>query len=155
MSQGANISLSEETTAGNYFVSNYPPYSFWNKEQVSQAHAALDRLPRPGAPLGIYVHIPFCRKRCHFCYFKVYTGKDSAEIDRYLDAVVQELTLYSEKPFIGGRKPTFIYFGGGTPSYISTRQLSHLVELVDDLLDVARITRGQVELKYTHSDIHP
>ena len=97
MSQGANVGLSEETTAGNYFVSNYPPYSFWNQEQVSQAHEALDRPPRPGAPLGIYVHIPFCRKRCHFCYFKVYTGKDSAEIDRYLDAVVRELTLYSDE----------------------------------------------------------
>ena len=100
MSQGANVSLSEETTAGNYFVSNYPPYSFWNKEQVSQAHEALDRAPRPGAPLGIYVHIPFCRKRCHFCYFKVYTGKDSGEIDHYLDAKsIRELTHYSTKAF--------------------------------------------------------
>ncbi|HLK64927.1 MAG TPA: coproporphyrinogen-III oxidase family protein [Bryobacteraceae bacterium] len=128
MSEGANALLSEETTAGNYFISNYPPYSFWNQEQVSQAHAALDRPPRPDAALGIYVHIPFCRKRCHFCYFKVYTGKDSEEIDRYLDAVVRELALYSEKPFIGGRKPSFIYFGGGTPSYISTRQLSRIVD---------------------------
>ena len=77
MSEGANALLSEETTAGNYFISNYPPYSFWNPEQVSQAHAALDRPPRTDAALGIHVHIPFCRKRCHFCYFKVYTGKDS------------------------------------------------------------------------------
>ena len=124
MSEGANALLNEETTAGNYFISNYPPYSFWNPEQVSQAHAALERPPRPDAALGIYVHIPFCRKRCHFCYFKVYTGKDSEEIDRYLDAVVRELALYTAKPFIGNRKPSFIYFGGGTPSYISTRQLS-------------------------------
>ena len=74
---------------------------------MSQAHAALDRPPRPDAALGIYVHIPFCRKRCHFCYFKVYTGKGSDEIDRYLDPLVRELTLYSEKRFIGGRKPSF------------------------------------------------
>src|ERR1043166_4051676 len=106
-------SLEEETRVGNYFVSNYPPYSFWTQDHVSEAHAALDRPPNPGTVLGIYLHIPFCRKRCHFCYFKVYTEKDAGEVERYLDAAIQELTLYSRKPFIAGRKPKFIYFGGG------------------------------------------
>jgi oxygen-independent coproporphyrinogen-3 oxidase len=158
MSQGTDARLREETTPGNYFVSNYPPYSYWNSEAVSQAREALDRPPRAGAPLGIYIHIPFCRKRCHFCYFKVYTGKDSGEIDRYLDAVVRELTLYSSKPFIGGRKPSFIYFGGGTPSYISTRQLSHLVDAMKRLFpwdqaeeitfecEPGTITEGKLEI---------
>jgi oxygen-independent coproporphyrinogen-3 oxidase len=134
MNAGAPSRPREETTAGSYFISNYPPYAFWNPGQVSQAHAALDRLPRADAPLGVYVHIPFCRKRCHFCYFKVYTDKDSAEIDRYLDAVVRELRLYSGRRFLGGRKPSFVYFGGGTPSYISTRQLSRLVDAMKRLL---------------------
>ena len=124
----------EETTGGNYFVSNYPPYSLWSPERVGEAFAALDRPAAPATPLGVYLHIPFCRKRCHFCYFKVYTGKDSSEVDRYLDAAIQELTLYSERPFIAGRKPKFIYFGGGTPSYISSRQLSRLVEAMTKLL---------------------
>ena len=83
----SQVSAKEETTAGNYFVSNYPPYSFWNSEHTRQGKRGCRPPPRPDAPLGIYVHIPFCRKRCHFCYFKVYTDKDSAEIDRYLDAV--------------------------------------------------------------------
>ena len=124
----------EATEAGNYFVSNYPPYSFWTPERVQEAHAALERPPAPGTPLGIYIHIPFCRKRCHFCYFKVYTDKDSGEIETYLDAAVQELNLYSQKPFIGGRKPKFIYFGGGTPSYISSRQLTRMVDAMKKLL---------------------
>jgi oxygen-independent coproporphyrinogen III oxidase len=76
----------DDTTAGNYFVSNYPPYSFWNPEHVTEAYAALDRPAAAGTPLGIYVHIPFCRKRCHFCYFKVYTDKDSDEINNYLNS---------------------------------------------------------------------
>ncbi|MCW5981398.1 MAG: coproporphyrinogen III oxidase family protein [Bryobacteraceae bacterium] len=134
MNEGTHTLPTDETTAGSYFVSNYPPYSFWDSEQAAQAEAALDRLPRPGAPLGVYVHIPFCRKRCHFCYFKVYTDKDSGEIERYLDAVLRELTLYSERRFIGGRKPSFVYFGGGTPSYISTRQLGRLVDGMKRLL---------------------
>ena len=118
----------DETTAGNYFVSNYPPYSFWTPQHAAEAHAALDRPAGAGTPLGIYVHIPFCRKRCHFCYFKVYTDKDSDEINTYLDAVAQELQLYARRPFINGRTPRFIYFGGGTPSYISSRQLAQLVD---------------------------
>src|SRR5437870_6483857 len=120
--------LEKQTTVGNYFVSNYPPFSFWKPEYFAQFLAALDRPPRTSTPLGIYVHIPFCRKRCHFCYFKVYTDKDSAAIRSYLDAVLQEFSLYAGKSFVGGRKPDFIYFGGGTPSYLSVAQLQHLTD---------------------------
>jgi oxygen-independent coproporphyrinogen III oxidase len=126
--------IEKETKAGSYFVSNYPPYSFWSPARVGEARAALERAPAPGTPLGIYFHIPFCRKRCHFCYFKVYTDKDSSEIEAYLDAAIRELEIYSQKPFIGGRKPKFIYFGGGTPSFISTRQLSKVVDAMKQLL---------------------
>lgn len=124
----------EETTVGSYFVSNYPPYSFWSSKHAPEAHAALERPPAPGTPLGVYLHIPFCRKRCIFCYFKVYTDKNSSEIEHYLDAAIAELKLYSKKPFIGGRKPLFIYFGGGTPSYISSEQLAALVRGMKDAL---------------------
>ncbi len=86
------------------------------------------------APLGVYLHIPFCRKRCHFCYFKVYTDKDSAAIRGYIDAALQELAIYAAKPFIGGRKANFVYFGGGTPSYFSVDQLQHLTDAMKALI---------------------
>ena len=124
----------EKTTAGNYFVSNYPPFSFWRTENVDDAFAAFERPPLPGTPLGIYLHIPFCRKRCHFCYFRVYTDKDSLQIKAYIEAAVRELELYSQRPFIGGRKPKFIYFGGGTPSYLSSDQLKWLTDKMKSYL---------------------
>ncbi|HEY2952629.1 MAG TPA: coproporphyrinogen-III oxidase family protein [Verrucomicrobiae bacterium] len=120
--------LEKQTTVGNYFVSNYPPFSFWKPELVDDVSAALERPPKPATPLGIYVHIPFCRKRCHFCYFKVYTDKDSSAIRSYIDAVIRELNFYAAKPFLGGRKVNFVYFGGGTPSFLSVDQLRHLTE---------------------------
>src|SRR6266404_1893407 len=126
--------LQKETTVGNYFVSNYPPYSFWKPEFAGELLAALERPPRPDTPLGIYVHIPFCRKRCHFCYFKVYTDKDSAAIRGYIDAVLEEFKLYAGKPFVGGRRPNFIYFGGGTPSYLSVDDLSQQTKGMKALL---------------------
>jgi oxygen-independent coproporphyrinogen-3 oxidase len=126
--------LQTQTTVGNYFVSNYPPFSFWKPELVGELDAVLNRAPRPGTHLGLYAHIPFCRKRCHFCYFKVYTDKDSAAVRRYMDAVISELRIYGSKAFIGGRKPSFVYFGGGTPSYLSVDQLKHLVSEMQSVL---------------------
>ena len=45
---------------------------------------------------------------------------------RYLDAVTAELEMYASRPYIRNRKPQFVYFGGGTPSYLSVDQLQHL-----------------------------
>jgi oxygen-independent coproporphyrinogen-3 oxidase len=124
----------KETRAGNYFVANYPPFPFWKPDFVGAARAALERAPLPGTRLGLYVHIPFCRKRCHFCYFKVYTEQNAAQVQRYVDAAVSELKLYAGQPFIGGRKLDFVYFGGGTPSYLSARQLTDLTAQLKALL---------------------
>ena len=120
--------LAKETTVGNYFVSNYPPFSFWKPELVPGFFESLNHPPKPETPLGIYLHIPFCRKRCHFCYFRVYTDKDSASIRAYIDAALKELAIYAGKPFVGGRKANFVYFGGGTPSYLSVDQLRYLTD---------------------------
>jgi len=117
----------EQTEVGSYFVANYPPFSVWTPEAV--AGAARPALAQPAAdvPLGLYLHIPFCRKRCHFCYFRVYTDRDSREIERYLDLVAREWDLYLDSPAIRGRALNFVYFGGGTPSFLSTAQLRSLV----------------------------
>lgn len=124
----------KKTTAGSYFVSNYPPFSVWKPDFVSSAFESIERLPHPDANLGIYLHIPFCRKRCHFCYFRVYTDKNSSEIRRYLDGLTREFELYADKPIIGGRKPKYIYFGGGTPSFLSPHQLTGLVDTMQKKL---------------------
>ena len=117
-----------KTRAGNYFVSNYPPYAYWRAEAVPEALAALARPPAPDRPLGIYLHIPFCRQRCHFCYFKVYTGRNARDIETYLHAAKREVELYAALPATAGRQPNFVYFGGGTPSYLSTTQLRDLTD---------------------------
>ena len=95
---------------------NRPPFPIHHS--ILNSYAAV-LFMAAATPLSAYVHIPFCRKRCRFCYFKVYTDKDSSEIKGYIDAVLKEFALYAGKPFVGGRKPKFIYFGGGTPSLLS------------------------------------
>src|SRR5256712_14091111 len=135
MSETSQTAFAEPTEVGSYFVATYPPFSVWSPDGVERdVKPALSTSPQAGVPLGLYLHIPFCRKRCHFCYFKVYTDKDSSQIKAYIDAVLKELSLYAAKPFVGGRKPNFIYFGGGTPSYLSVDQLRHLTGGMKSLL---------------------
>ena len=124
----------EKTQSGSYFVSNYPPYASWTDQGSSEFHLQLEQPAGKNVPLGIYIHIPFCRLRCKFCYFKIFTGKNAKEIQRYLDGAVHELELYAKSPIIGRRKPRFVYFGGGTPSYLSSRQLAGLADRMQDLL---------------------
>jgi len=124
----------EQTGLGNYFVANYPPFSFWKSEHLPAAHDALAAPPKPGTPLGLYLHIPFCRKRCKFCYFRVYTDKNARDIEVYLDALIKEIALYAALPIVGERPLQYVYFGGGTPSYLSAAQLRGLMTRLKELL---------------------
>jgi oxygen-independent coproporphyrinogen-3 oxidase len=124
----------DETTAGNYFVANYPPFSFWQPQLANRVREVLQSPPPAGTPLGVYFHIPFCRKRCHFCYFRVYTDKNAEDIKGYIDSGMREMERYAQTPRIAGRKPKFVYFGGGTPSYLSVAQLKQLTDRMKALL---------------------
>ncbi len=119
--------LEGNTEVGSVFVSNYPAYSFWTPEAVDDYQAVLTQPPRPDVPMGLYIHIPFCRKRCKFCYFRVYTDKNADQVNEYVDALIAEQELYAPHIAVSNRRPEFVYFGGGTPSYISVKHLERLV----------------------------
>ncbi len=87
--------------------------------------------PRPETPLGLYLHIPFCRKRCKFCYFRVYTDKNARDVETYIDAPgARRSSCTGQCRLVGGGAVQFVYFGGGTPSYLSATQLRGLFERV-------------------------
>ncbi len=132
--------MSSETTkteVGNYFISNYPPFSCWQSDRVSEVLDAMRQRPAD-VPLGLYLHIPFCRKRCKFCYFKVFTDKRAGEIEQYMSALAREIELVSRLPAMGDRPFRFVYFGGGTPSFLSVRQLTSLVDRLRANIDWTR-----------------
>src|SRR6187200_952461 len=123
-----------KTEVGSYFISNYPPFSQWTPAGLDDVRRALGSPPLvpPGksepAPLGLYLHIPFCRKRCKFCYFRVYTDKNAHDVETYVSALSHEIELVSKLPVMGQRPFRFVYFGGGTPSFLSAKQLTSLVD---------------------------
>jgi len=118
---------STKTEVGSYFISNYPPFSQWSADDLPEVRSALAQ-PPGDVPLGLYLHIPFCRKRCKFCYFRVYTDKAAPDVERYVAALSREIELVSHQPVMGGRPFRFVYFGGGTPSFLSAKQLTSLVD---------------------------
>ncbi len=122
------VSDDSKTEVGSYFISNYPPYSVWSADQAAHVHETLDVPAERRVPLGLYLHIPFCRRRCSFCYFRVYTDKNARDVDRYMDALAAEVAHYADRRALADRTFEFVYFGGGTPSFLSSDQLSRLVD---------------------------
>ena len=119
--------MSDATEPGSYFVANYPPFARWSADAAADVLGVFDAEPT-AEPLGLYLHVPFCRKRCKFCYFRVYTDVAAADVERYSQALAREAALVAARRAIAGRPLRYVYFGGGTPSFLSVRQLERLVE---------------------------
>lgn len=79
--------------------------------------------------LGIYIHIPFCKKKCYYCDFVSYPDKLILE-ERYIEAVIRELESYDLSKY----NITTLYIGGGTPSYISSKLIVKLLNNIKEKL---------------------
>lgn len=76
-------------------------------------------------PLSLYVHIPWCEKKCPYCDFNSHVNNHIPE-DAYVEKLLSDLT--SQKPFVQGRQLTSIFFGGGTPSLFAANSLARILE---------------------------
>lgn len=92
-----------------------------------------------GVASSAYVHIPFCRRRCFYCDFPVFVvgdrlrGETSGTISQYVDVLCQEITM---TPSYGQPLQT-IFFGGGTPSLLSTAQLQQILQVLEKQFGVS------------------
>ncbi len=92
------------TDVGSYFIANYPPFSLWEPSHVPEIRRALTSEPDRSVTMGLYIHIPFCRKRCKFCYFRVYTNQNAQAIENYVQALEHEFELLSQQPGVQGAR---------------------------------------------------
>lgn len=93
-------------------------------------------------PLGIYVHIPFCRSKCHYCDFYSVTDMDSLMQNSYLDAICDHIR--ETGPLAPGYRVDTVYFGGGTPSYFGAEGLAVILSTIRRYFDVA----GDAEITF-------
>ena len=104
-------------------------------------------------PLGIYIHVPFCSRRCGYCAFNTYTLPEqsgaalasAAPVEQYLDGVLAEIALADTS--LGEDRPALrsIFFGGGTPTLLSASQLGRILSAVVDRFEVERDLEVTVE----------
>lgn len=80
----------------------------------------------PSEAIGLYVHVPFCQRRCHFCAFYLEIAHRD-RIARFQSALLQEIALHSKQDLLRGRLLQSIYLGGGTPTSLPTEYLTALL----------------------------
>ncbi len=91
-------------------------------------------------PVGLYVHIPFCLKKCYYCDFACYAGQER-HLEAYLEALEHELRAYP-----AGLPVRTIYLGGGTPSILSAPQLERLIRAIEGHFAVAPDSERSMEV---------
>ena len=96
---------------------------------------------------GIYIHIPFCKSRCYYCDF--YSCTELWAIDKYIDVLKTE--LIDRKDYINDDVET-IYFGGGTPSVLTSKQIEEIIETITDNFKVA--TNAEITLEANPDDLN-
>jgi len=105
--------------------------------------------PVDDQPVGIYIHIPFCRKRCNYCAFV--TNLHDPELEQpYVESVIQEMTLWRqmgpEAESLQCKGAETVYFGGGTPSLIGPDLLIRLLQTCRETLGVAEGSEISLEV---------
>lgn len=105
---------------------SYPTAPEWTGdigEATFREHVRASCAQRPGAPLSLYFHIPFCEQRCTFCACNVIpTPRRDAVTGPYLDALGREMAIVAGELAAGGgaeRPVTQLHIGGGTPTYLA------------------------------------
>ena len=89
--------------------------------------------------VSLYIGIPFCPTRCSYCSFVSRTvGKNTALLEPYLQALLQEMAVTGKLLADSGRKVRTVYIGGGTPTTLSSAQMAALLDAAKDSFDLSR-----------------
>lgn len=128
------LTLKRET-----FVTAYPPYSVLSAKNVSTIWGRR--------PVNIYLHLPFCPKRCNFCYYRVEESKGGDEIAAYVDVLLQEIALLAERPEVQYCSMQTLYFGGGTPTMLTSEQFIKIVQALESIFPKTSDFEFNVEVR--------
>jgi len=93
---------------------------------------------------GIYVHIPFCEKRCYYCDF--YSVANKNKINDFIEALISEIKLKQGFFHNNNEAIKTIYFGGGTPSVLSTGQLEIILNEIAKFFDISEVVECTIEV---------
>jgi len=96
---------------------------------------------------GIYIHIPFCKQKCHYCNF--YTAVSKKYRDVFVDALLKELEL--RKDYLDNKIIRTVYLGGGTPSMLSAYEIQRIISKISELFDLNK--NAEITLEANPDDL--
>lgn len=97
---------------------------------------------------GIYIHIPFCKRKCHYCnFYSLANQKNKAEFHQ---ALLKEIAL--QKDYLQAEKIETIYFGGGTPSLLSAKEIDEIINQIHKYFKLD--SRAEIDLEANPDDIN-
>ena len=94
-------------------------------------------------PLGLYIHIPFCKSKCEYCDFCSIVPNSKGVIEHYVDALLLQMEDWSPK--CKKYQLDSIYFGGGTPTFLDAKHLVRIINGIYDNFNVARNAEVSME----------
>lgn len=110
-------------------------------------HEALRRRCGTGRKAILYVHVPFCRTHCSFCFYNINViKKDEKATYPYVDGLIRELALYSRMSYPADLSIEHAFIGGGTPSMLPDAHLRLLIEGLHRHLDLSRVRDFTIEM---------
>lgn len=150
--------LDKHNVSGPRYTS-YPPANFFHtkftsEDYIEQLVASNKQLPEN---ISIYIHIPFCPQRCHFCGCNTEAGQKKSVVERYIDSVIKEIRNVSSHLDLKNRKVTQIHWGGGTPNAIAMSYIEKIMNavkekfIIDENAEIA-IECSPAYLDYSHID---
>ena len=94
-----------------------------------------------GETIGLYVHIPFCEKKCHYCDFLTFAQQEG-KIDTYVEYLIKEMALYNNEDY----HVDSLYFGGGTPSYLSSKLMRKIMAAIRECFTILDHCEVSIEM---------
>ena len=91
---------------------------------------------------SIYIHIPFCQKKCIYCNFRSTT--DETLIEDYIKGLIKEIVLY--KDLLKTSRIKTVYIGGGTPSFINEKYIAEIINTIKKYNDLSEVTEFTIEV---------
>jgi oxygen-independent coproporphyrinogen-3 oxidase len=141
--------IEKYSVQGPYYTS-YPTGRQWTGDfGAEDFRGGLEGLLKNDSdvPLSLYLHIPFCKRRCRFCFCFAEVTRSREKMDEFLGVLSQEVQLFRRLFDSLGVEPNFreIHLGGGSPSYLEIDQLKTLIEHLRPLVDVGSLDEFTLE----------
>src|SRR6187455_2787762 len=110
-------------------------------DRSANDRAKLSPANVPRQPVdALYVHVPFCFHKCHYCDFYSITRQDERRMGRFVDRILAEAEAWASEAVAARLRPRTVFFGGGTPSMLPLVDMQRLLLGLRRAIDLSEVT---------------